>query len=113
MKIMNIKNVKQAKNELERIGCDPTGIKIMTPKFVFRVVKIKDVDSRAANIIKQEMLAAGGEAAVKRGAISYKEKKTDILLSGTVKQLEIVARKINYKLFGLDKISKQIKAAIK
>ena len=113
MEIIEIKNIEEAKKELEKIGCDSRGIDIMASKFVFRIIKIKDIDSRAANIIKQEMLSADGEAAVKKGTISYKEKTTDILLSGTIKQLEKVAEKIDYELFGLNEISKQIRSAIR
>ncbi len=113
MEIIEIRNIEEAKEELEKIGCDSRGIEIMASKFVFRVIKILDIDARAANIIKQEMLSADGEAAVKKGTISYKEKRTDILLSGTIKQLEKVAGKINYELFGLNEISEKIKSAIK
>ena len=38
----------------------------MDKKALFRVVRVKGLDIRAANILKQEMLSRGGEVATSR-----------------------------------------------
>ncbi len=58
------------KKELSQIKAEEVSIDIMAPKAVFRVVKLFDVHPAAANIIKQEMLAIGGETAVARGCVN-------------------------------------------
>ena len=51
-------------HELAAINVSPEGIKIMAPKGDFLLVKAEGLSPQAANILKQEMLAKGGEVAV-------------------------------------------------
>ena len=52
-----IENNKQAQEEFSKIKATPQGINIMSSKLLTFVLKIKDVDNRAVNILKQEMLS--------------------------------------------------------
>ena len=53
---------------MERIGVDPAGVGIMAPKHFHYNLKVEGLTPAQANILKQEMLSIGGEAAVARGA---------------------------------------------
>lgn len=108
-----IKNLKEAQDEIEKIGSDEHAIDIMAPKAVHRLIKIEKIDSRAANILKQEMLSAGGECAIAKNALTLKQKKTDILLMGTIKQYERVLAKLSRQPFGLKEIGTELKNALK
>ncbi|MGE5423507.1 MAG: dihydropteroate synthase [Ignavibacteriales bacterium] len=106
-RVVSINNRIEAELYLREIGADEMGIKIMIPKAVFRAIRIRGVSSRAANLIKQEMLAKGGEAALGRGAASA-EGETDVLLMGTLRQYELLIDKLSMQPFGLKKIARSL-----
>lgn len=83
----------------------------MIPKVVFRSILLKDIPCRAAILIKQEMLSKGGEAAVSRDTI-YGEGTTDVLLSGTLKQYQLLMPKLKKQPFGLKGLALEIEALL-
>ncbi|MEI6314138.1 MAG: dihydropteroate synthase, partial [Syntrophus sp. (in: bacteria)] len=86
---------------LDEIKVDACGIEAMLPKMGHLNIRIEGVSCRAANIIKQEMLAVGGDAAVARGTVACSIPATDVILMGTPKQLRKFAEKITRQPFGL------------
>ena len=89
------------------------GIDIMAAKMRHLVFMARELDPRAANILKQEMLAADGEAAIPYHAISDLDKPTDCLISGTQRQFQIVIAKLVVQPFGLKELAEQLAFAIK
>ncbi|MBO8159753.1 MAG: dihydropteroate synthase [Thermosyntropha sp.] len=79
----------------------------MEPKAVFHCIKLKNIPCRSANIIKQEMLSKGGEAAVKRDALSSVG-HTDVLLMGTLKHYRLLIKKLKAQPFGLKQLAEEI-----
>ena len=61
-RIVVIPDPGAAEKEMQAIGVDGAGIKIMAPKAVSRALKLKNIKPTPANIIKQEMLSIGGYA---------------------------------------------------
>ncbi|MFV9568586.1 hypothetical protein [Thermoanaerobacter mathranii] len=108
--ILDIQNLSQAKEELSQIKAEEVSIDIMAPKAVFRVVKLFDVHPAAANIIKQEMLAIGGETAVARGCVNMSVEKSDIIIMGTLKQYKKLLAKLKMQkgYFGLNEIIEEL-----
>ena len=51
--ILDFKNEAQSWEELKKINCDEMGLHILCPKSVFKVIKIKKIRTKAANILKQ------------------------------------------------------------
>jgi len=100
-------------NEMERIGVHRTGISIMAPKADFRIVKIKGVPVTSANIIKQDMLSAGGEVAVAWGAVNHSIKKTDVLIFGTISQHKSLISKLKRQYPSLKALAAEIEEALK
>ena len=86
---------------LDTIKVDACGIEAMLPKMRHLNIRMEGVSCRAANIIKQEMLAVGGDAAVARGTVACSIPATDVILMGTPKQLGKFAEKITRQPFGL------------
>jgi dihydropteroate synthase len=101
----------EARRYLEEIGSTPMGIGFMVPKAVFKCIKLKGIPARAANIIKQEMLSKGGEAAVGHNA-ALGEGTTDMLLMGTLKQYRRLIAKLKLQPFGLKKVAREIQAIL-
>jgi len=90
---------------LDKIRVDACGIEAMLPKMRHLNIGMEGVSCRAANIIKQEMLAVGGDAAVARGTVACSIPATDVVLMGTQKQLRRFAEKITRQPFGLSMLA--------
>lgn len=102
-----IRNTEEARGFLRDIGVDGGAYTYLLPKAVYRCIKLKHIPCRAANIIKQEMLSKGGEAAVKRDALSF-EGHTDVLLMGSHKHYRLLLEKLRLQPFGLKKLAAEI-----
>jgi len=89
-----------AGHEMLGLEADPAGVAIMTKKLQYGI-KLHALDSRAAAILKQEMLARGGDAAVHRGVLGHTVAVSDALILGSAAQLESMAVKIKDQPFGL------------
>jgi len=111
-RILAIHNIEEAREALQKIGVDPGGIEIMAPKAIHRLVKLEDVDIRAANILKQEMLSRGGEVALSKSVYYFKKDKTDLILMGTERQFEELYPKLLKQPFGLPGIASEIKKVL-
>lgn len=100
------------KEEMEEIEVSKSGLEIMAPKFLFNIFKIKDLDIKAANILKQDMLSLGGEAAVCRGVADFTAEKTDVLLGGTLKHYIKLLQKLESQPFGLSEVCDKLRKFI-
>ncbi|OGC23345.1 dihydropteroate synthase [candidate division WOR-1 bacterium RIFOXYB2_FULL_42_35] len=107
-RIIELANVLEAKKELLGISVDPKGVELMTPKAIRRVLKLKNLRPVAANIIKQEMLSFGGEAATAYGSINQSVETTDVLVFGTLRQLQMLIVKLQQHQFGLPALADEI-----
>jgi dihydropteroate synthase len=103
---------KDVESELLRMGVSRAGTDIMSSKGVFRTVVVRDVPIKAALIIKQEMLAKGGEAALPYSAAGLSVESCDLLLMGTLRQYERVLVNLRLQPFGLPAIARQIECAL-
>jgi dihydropteroate synthase len=108
MRILQISNPRELAQILRDIRVDAYGIRIMLPKAITHLVRINSISNIAANILKQEMLSLGGDAAVARGALTGKTKQTDCLLMGNLAQFNRLNLKLQKQPFGLDKLSRQL-----
>ncbi|MFA5867916.1 MAG: dihydropteroate synthase [Actinomycetota bacterium] len=111
-RVLELAGEADAARELKEIGADTAGIGIMRAKAVFRAVKAHGVDTRAANILKQEMLARGGDVAVARDVITLKDAETDVIILGTDKQFALLIEKLKAQPFGLKILREEIQAAL-
>ena len=113
MRIVDILSREEAVEILQRIGVDPYGIGAMAPKAVNINILLEEQPCKIANILKQEMLSLGGDAAVARGSVACSVEATDVLIMGTLKQLSGLAAKIGKQPFGLNLIAHDISEIIK
>ncbi|MBI5683419.1 MAG: dihydropteroate synthase [Deltaproteobacteria bacterium] len=102
----------QSKIEMEKIGVDPVGVSLMLNKLLHLNLKVEGLTPPQANILKQEFLSVGGEAAVPRGVITCDIDTADAILSGTEKQFVHVIEKLKLQPFGLEDIGNRIKDVI-
>ncbi len=108
-RILNINSLQDAKRELEKINVSSQGVEVMAPKAIGLSIKITDVKVGAANILKQEMLSIGGDAAVARGVVNGKLEISDIILLGNLDKIIKLVEKLNYQtIFGLPEIKQDL-----
>jgi len=100
----------QVSFELKKMGVHPTGIALMAPKAVVEPLRLVGVRAPGANIIKQEMLAMGADAANAKGTINCSIERTDVILLGSRTQYRHLAHKLraNQGWFGLDEVIRDI-----
>lgn len=107
-RLLKLSTQESAACELHRIGVDGCGIVEMVPKMRTVCVQLSALECRQANILKQEMLSLGGDAAVARGSVACSIDKTDCVLIGTAKQLKHLCRKLKAQPFGLSEMSAEL-----
>lgn len=112
MRILKIDQPQQIKQIMKEIQVDPYGIKIMLPKATSYLIRMNSISNIAANILKQEMLALGGDVAIARGALTGRIKNTDCLLMANFAQLMRLKDKLNKQPFGLNKLSEDISVTL-
>jgi len=108
LKIVKINNFNEATEIFQKIGVDPYGIDAMVSKTQHVNILLSSQSCKVANILKQEMLSLGADAAVARGSVACSIEKTDVLLMGTLKQIHALAKKIEKQPFGLNVIAQNI-----
>lgn len=110
---IKIVSICELNEELKNIGVDERAFPIFKEKANLLLLKIYDIDSRAATVLKQEFLSSGGDAAVHRDVIKFEKPTTSVLLIGTMRTYNEVLRKLEYQpFFGLDSIRDELKEAI-
>lgn len=112
VRFLDIRAVERACSEMERIGVDPVGIRIMAPKQFHYNLRVEGLTPAQANVLKQEMLSIGAEAAVAKGAASCSVGSTDAVLSGTARQFDVVIGKLRAQSFGLPEVGLSLAEAV-
>ncbi len=113
MRILEVRQPQEVAHLMQEIGVDPYGIKLMVLKAQSYLLRINGLPCIAANIIKQEMLSVGADAALSKGALTGgKIKKTDCLLFGTLAQLNRLCEKLSKQPFGLQNVSQELELSL-
>lgn len=112
MRILQVLDKSDLLRIFSDIKVDAYGVEIMQPKADNFLIKINSVSSIAANILKQEMLSLGGDAAVSRDVLTGKVKNTDCLLIGNLCQFNRLNEKLNIQPFGLSRLAKELSDGI-
>lgn len=96
-------------NYLKRAQVDPQGIQAMLPKMVHVNLLLEGVESRIAEIIRQEMLVVGADAVVTRNTAGQGPDGADVILTGTLRQIRAFAERIAAQPpFGMESLSERI-----
>jgi len=107
-RVINIQTMEEIKKEIALIGPDETGAALMAPKALHRVIKVQGLRPEAATIVKQELLARGGDAVTAKGVLNCTAPSSDILMLATVKQYKEATKKLKMQPFGLKKLAEEL-----
>jgi len=113
VRLLELSDSRQTAEELARTGADAVGVGKMRDKAAILALKGCGLKAPAANILKQEMLSLGGDAAVGRGVVNCSVERTDVVILGTKKQLRALVRKLRPQPFGLRKLGEEIEALLR
>lgn len=80
--------------EMEKIEVHPMGMELMAPKASVEPLKLLQIRTPAANILKQEMLALGGECVNPKGTINCSLDRVDVILLGNRRQYRKLVTKL-------------------
>lgn len=106
-------NQEMLGDALAAMGAHKDSLPIFARKAQIIPLKLLEVRTPAANIIKQEMLAAGGDAVTPAGAVTCATKYVDVLLLGTRKVYGALLAKLELMpWFGMPRVADDIKAAL-
>ena len=95
IRCLHITNARESIHQMGRVGVDATGIKLMKGKSLHFNLKVEGINPRTANLLKQEMLSLGGDAALDGRGLDCSAKQTDAILMGTQKQFEKLLLKLD------------------
>lgn len=113
IRILKYPNTDWILSRMRQTRCTPRGAQIMSRKYDSWVVQIDNVPFQAANIIKQEMLSASGEAAVSAGAVEGRVISTPVILIATTKNMNYFIKKMYNQPYGLPALADTLKKFIK
>ncbi len=113
VRLLDIKTSRDAVALMQQIGTDIHGVSLMKNKMVHYNFRVGPLPAAAANIIKQEMLAVGGEAAVTRGVINCSADNSDAILSASRKQFRKFCQKLRAQPFSLAQMADRLEAALR
>ena len=105
-------NAEAAAEVMREIGCTEAGVKIMRDKAVCCVIRVHDLPTKAANVVKQTFLSKGADAAVSRHAVDLSEERTDVLIFATLAQYRAAVAVLMRQPWGLDVLARDILALL-
>jgi dihydropteroate synthase len=108
VRILKVDSLEEARKYLHDIAPSREGFGIMLPKLRHYLVRVDGLDTRAANILKQDMLSLGGEVSLPRNVFEFQGQTTPAIISGTGKQFQLLLTKLKNQPFGLRKLQEEL-----
>ena len=99
-------------NLMRKLDVSASGKKIMKHRFSMRSFMITDISTPAANVVKQHVLALGGEAAVPSHSVNCGEPKSDLVFSIREDKLQNLLDKFKTQCWKLPIVAKKIEALL-
>jgi len=111
-RIMCFASIDQARRALRSLSVERGELEELAHSAVHRCVLLEDISLQAALVLKQEMLARGGQVALPASAMLLTQQKTSALLMGTVGQFLALCQRLGRLPFGLAAIAESLRQAI-
>ncbi len=93
-RLLDLETLEQVRREMNRLEVDKGGIPIMTSKAIQRMILIEQIPTAAANCIKQEILARGGELVTPWTASGFEAPLVDVIVMGNLTTLRSTISKL-------------------
>lgn len=111
--ILNLNTIDDVRQAMQDINCTDAGIKLMQDKALFKVIKLCDINSKAANILKQTFLSKGGEVAISRHCADLSKETSDVIIMATIHQYKRAIPVLKMQPWKLKQIAEILTTMIK
>jgi len=111
-RVLLLPSVQEARSQVARIGPTPPALEWLANKASFRPVRLEKVRGKAANILKQELLAVGGDCVVSPQVADFDDTPRPIVLLATMRQYEHLVAKLQNQPLGLPQIGQELRVAL-
>ena len=108
LRFISSRSPSTIEEHLERAGVDPKGISIMMDKAESLVMRVDGVSAAAANIIKQQLLSIGGDAAVHRDVITGQPPSSTLYIFTDKRNVPTLSKRLSHQPFGLAELGGKI-----
>jgi dihydropteroate synthase len=112
-RVLDVETPAEIARELERTQSEPEGVGLMVPKGRVYAIRLDDVPLKAAPLLKQELLAVGGESAHARGIADHSVATTPAVLLATWGQYRRLLPKLQRQPFRLREIGDEVDRALR
>jgi dihydropteroate synthase len=112
VRVLQVDDLAEVARELERTDSDPEGVALIARKGRTLLVRVSDVSLKASPLLKQELLALGGDAAHARGIADHSVARSVVVLAATVGQYQRLAGKLDRQPFHLAEVGHAVDLAI-
>ncbi|HWI64748.1 MAG TPA: dihydropteroate synthase [Symbiobacteriaceae bacterium] len=112
-RFMDLNTLPALQAEMRRLDVDPGGIPIMAAKGVLRLILVEQVPTAAANVIKQEILARGGDLVTPWTASGFEAPLVDVIFIGSVTTLRsTIAKLYRQTVYDLPQIADSVQQVL-
>jgi len=110
MKLREVRftSVGETHDFLTNMGVSCGGARLMAEKALPLNIVVEDMSCAEANILKQEMLILGGDAAIHRDVITGNQERSDVLLLGSRSQMRKLCTRMQRQCFSLPEIGREL-----
>ena len=112
-RVLEWSSLAEVARELEATDSDPEGVGIMVRKGQVYPVRLDGVSLKAAPLLKQEILAVGGDSAHARGIADHSASTTSVVLIATWGQYRYLLPKLRRQPFRLAEIADEVERALR
>lgn len=108
LRLISSRSSDTIERRLAEAGVDPEGIAIIKSKSERLIIKVDNVKAAAANIIKQQLLSIGGDAAVHRDVIKGEPPLSTVYIVTDRRRIDSLAEKLEHQPFALPELGREI-----
>ncbi|MBN2185079.1 MAG: dihydropteroate synthase [Candidatus Krumholzibacteriota bacterium] len=108
LRLISAGNRNTLKRHLQAAGVADDGIEIMADKAGVFAIRVDDVSAQAANIIKQQLLSIGGDAAVHKDVISGSPESSTVYLIADKARFFRLRDKLKGQPFRLEELGEEV-----
>ncbi len=112
-RVLEWTSLAEVARELEATDSDPEGVGIMVRKGQVYPVRLDGVSLKAAPLLKQEILAVGGDSAHARGIADHTATTTSVVLLATWGQYRYLLPKLRRQPFRLAEVADEVERALR
>ena len=108
LRVVALPSRAAAQAELQRLGVRAPADEWLADKLTATPVRAEHLDGRAANLLKQELLALGGDCAVHEQVAAFDPTPRAVLLLGTRRMYRRLAPKLKLQPWGLAALGQEL-----